>query len=666
MQYIVPAQCGRIVARFAALTAAVALALAALLTLAPASAQAKSYSMPQVSIDATVMPNGDLHVVEKRSFSFSGSYSAVWWNFEASDVEKKDRHGYTVNKVKIKIGDGKNQTVQSVPFHTEWRDSGGPGTTAWSYDKKKTSLYLFFSATDTDMTATIDYTVDQAAIAYEDVGEIYWKYVGSGWEQDSQNVTCTIHTPLPLNTKVSAGDNLRAWGHGPLNGTVSVTDKGTVVYQVDRIAAGHYGEARVVFPVEWLTKLPASAKKAHGDELGLGTILKEEQNWADASNAQRVGSLLFIAAFIVISLLLLVWTVVSFLRHGREFKPRFTEQYWRDVPDKDLHPAVVGRCWRFRKQSTQDLTATLMHLSAKGAVAINKGTFEKKGLLGRKKQVDDVVLTRIPDQVAALTDELDRDAVRLVFDTAAGGADSIRIADFQAYAKDHARTFTADVEAWQGKLTARAMQADLFEPKGPHRRTVMNLVAGIYALAGIVICIVALNFVPLTAVLPTSLVMIVFARFMDRRTQKGADLQARCEALRNWLRDFTRTDEQPPTGVKVWGEFMVYAYLFGVADQVIKQLKVEMPQLFDDDAMVIGGVGYMPFYWYLAPAGASSLAPAADLFQQAVDNSLESVQAAASAASGGFAGGGMSDDGGLGGGFSVGGGGGFGGGGGAR
>lgn len=580
----------------AGLLVAFMLALAAL-ALAPVTAQAKSYTMPQVDIDATVMPNGDLHVVEKRTFSFSGDYSVMRWYFEASDVDKGDRHGYSVNSVKIKFAGAKNQAVSSVPFQTEWRDSGNPGTTAWSYDRKRTTLYLFFSATDTDMTATIDYTIKQAAIAYEDVGEIYWKYVSGGWDADSQDVTCTLHTPVPLNAKAADNDSLRAWGHGPLDGSVSIANDGTVLYRADRIAAGHYGEARVVFPVEWLTKLSASAKKAHGDELGLESILQEEQNWADASNTQRVAGLLFIAVFIIISLVLLAWTVITFLRHGREPKPTFTEPYWRDVPDKDLHPALVGRCWRFRKQSADDLTATLMHLSAIGAVAITEAPSGEEGLPEQRTRQDDFCLTRIPEQAEALTDELDRDAMALVFDQAAHGEDSIRLSELQAYAKEHPEPFARQVEAWQGKLTTRVEQAGLFEPKGEHRRTRMNVVAGIYAVAGIAVCVVAGNFVPLAAVLPTCLVMIVFARFMDRRTQKGADIQARSEALCNWLCALTRMDEQLPTDMKAWAELMVYAYLFGISDEVIEQLQAVMPQLFDDDATAIDAYRYMSFPW---------------------------------------------------------------------
>ena len=65
------------------------------------------------------------------------------------------------------------ETLDPVTFRAAWRDSGGPGTDAWSYDSAQTSLYVFFNAEDQDMTVTIDYTVKEAAIAYQDVGEVY-------------------------------------------------------------------------------------------------------------------------------------------------------------------------------------------------------------------------------------------------------------------------------------------------------------------------------------------------------------------------------------------------------------------------------------------------------------------------------------------------------------
>ena len=134
------------------------------------------------------------------------------------------------------------------------------------------------------------------------------------------------------------------------------------------------------------------------------------------------------------------------------------------------------------------------------------------------------------------------------------------------------------------------------------------------------------------------------------------------KALRNWLTDFSSLDERPPTDVKVWGEFMVYAYLFGVADQAIKQLQTTMPQLFEYDGSM--GMTYMPWwFWYTGghTAAGSAMPSVSDMLQTSMTNTMSTAQAALSGASGNF-----SSGGGFGGGFSGGGGGGFGGGGGAR
>ena len=62
--------------------AALALAFACF-CFTPQQAYAKSYEMPHTTINATVQPNGDLHVVEQRTFDFSGTFTAVWWNFDS-------------------------------------------------------------------------------------------------------------------------------------------------------------------------------------------------------------------------------------------------------------------------------------------------------------------------------------------------------------------------------------------------------------------------------------------------------------------------------------------------------------------------------------------------------------------------------------------------------
>ena len=175
-------------------------------------------------------------------------------------------------------------------------------------------------------------------------------------------------------------------------------------------------------------------------------------------------------------------------------------------------------------------------------------------------------------------------------------------------------------------------------------------------MAGIAIAVFMSNFIPLIFMLPTAIAIGVIANYLPRRSVRGNNLVAKCKALRNWLRDFSTLDERPPTDVKVWGEFMVYAYLFGVAKQAIEQLRKTQPQLFQVDHMY--GDTYVPWWgWYTSyESGANAGMPdvgsfLSSSFNQAVKTANEAIQAESSGS-------------GSGGGFSSGGGGGFGGGGG--
>ena len=167
------------------------------------------------------------------------------------------------------------------------------------------------------------------------------------------------------------------------------------------------------------------------------------------------------------------------------------------------------------------------------------------------------------------------------------------------------------------------------------------------------------NFLMVIPGVITMIFLLIISRFMERRTQKGADAYAKCEALKRWLKDFSRLKERPVLDIKVWGEFLVYAYLFGVADEVIDELRDTVPELFTEDATLAASSYYVPWWYIYSTHSMTNGMPSfANSFASSINQSVAAVQ---SAASGNF-----SSGGGFGGGFSGGGGGGFGGGGGAR
>lgn len=646
----------RITTIFCIALACAALMLAAI-TAAPQQAHAKSYTMPEVNISADASTDASLNVIETRTFNFDGNFTAVWWTFSGLPVDASLK----VNGAYISYAGTPGDTMvplDEVSFNLKWRDEGGPGRDSFSLDSPKNTVYVFFDAADEIVNIKLDYTIVNGVTAYKDVGEVYWKYVSDQWAEASENITMTLRVPVPAGTTVTPGDNVRAWGHGPLTGDVKVNPDGTVLYTADKVNTGRFAEARVVFPRDWLTNLSNPSELSYANVLKLDQILEDEQRWADDANRDRAFSLALVIACVVLSVLLILLAIWKFIQYGKEYKPDFTDEYWRDVPSKDDHPLTMARLWRWNREDRNDFSTEIMWLAHQGAVTINQGTFDEKG-----KLVEDYYLVKVPAVAETLRDPIDIATMQFLFHTIAKDTDSLWFKTIEAYGKKHPERFVDKMKTWQGTISAVVNKRDFFEIKGNKWQTYLFVIAVLYAIVGVGLCMWLENFLPLIAVIPTAIVLFVFASNMPRRSREANNLFAKCEALKKWLVNFTALDERPPTDVKVWGEFMIYATVFGVAKQVIKELRVSVPEIFDDGSASVH-TGYVPWWvWYgsgVVHSGVTMPSPA-DMLQQSVSNTFSTAEAAISAASGS-----SSSGGGFGGGFSGGGGGGFGGGGGAR
>ena len=133
-----------------------------------------------------------------------------------------------------------------------------------------------------------------------------------------------------------------------------------------------------------------------------------------------------------------------------------------------------------------------------------------------------------------------------------------------------------------------------------------------------------------------------------RYTQEGAELRARCVALKRWFEDFTRLGEAAPGDVVLWNKLLVLAVALGVSDRVLEELAAATPREFEDD--YVGGY-YYPAWWWVRSHG--SLGSPANTLNTVSPLSLAQIASSSDSSGGGF-----------GGGFSGGGGGGAGGGGG--
>lgn len=617
-----------------------------------AFASDRSYEITKVDIDATLDEDGTLHVVETRTFDFDGSFHGVYWNIPTGYNSDNGKN------VEVSVTSaGESTTGSLVPFSRS--GAGDDGTFAVTDQGDVTQLKIYSAHEDEKASFTISYDATGIASRWSDTGELYWKFVSDGWDVKSQNVTCTLHLPVPAGESVSAGDNVRAWGHGPLDGSVSFSGN-DVVFTSPGVGTSEYAEMRVTFPETWVAQMEQGAMGR------LDSILSDEQRWADEANARRARARALVygtgAVALAAAVATVVLTVAKKRRYNRDNEPDFKDRYFRDVPTAD-HPAVLGALYNGGSVEGKELTATLMRLTDSGLIKLEKVTTKKRGVFGDKVR-EDYRITKLAgvsgtggSAEAKASRAVDSRTLSLLFKTISDDGQRLYFSHIESFAKEEPELYHDAYERWEKEIEGKYLER--FEDgdgEGNGR--------GWLVFAGIFDCLLALGLfvaylvfdasLPLLIGVPVLLVAVSVGAFvtaanMKRMNREGIEVAAKLRALRNWLSEFTHLSEAVPDDVILWNRLLVMAVVLGVADKVIEQLRATMPQVLDDPALM-STYGWYYYGWH------EGRAPA-DVFAKSLDSAHHVSQAALAASSDSSGGGG-------GGGFSGGGGGGFGGGGG--
>ena len=440
---------------------AAAFALLSALCVNPAQALADSYAYG-VEIQAQVQANGDLKVSERRLFELDDDVNGVYWTIPFATNQQGLTSTVSIDGVSITdyAEGGEPRSFQRV----DAAENGQDGVYTTSTDNEALELKVFTPHEDGDVFyATVDYTLTGAVMAWSDTAELYWQFIGPDWEDDSEIVGVLVRFDGAADSGVAAlaGGNLRAWGHGPLDGSVTLdAAEPLVMLDMPRVQAGEFAEARVVFPTAWVPELAAS------DEARLSTILAEEKAWADEANARREQARTIVGAGstaqVSISAIFLI--IVGYLKftRGRSPKPVFQETYFRDVPSAD-HPAVIAAFMENGDVPDRAFVATLMKLTDERVIALEVQTVERNGLLGTKEE--EQYCLRLLNRAAA-TDPIDRAALQLYFGDASDGVTEVPFDQVKYRAEHDTEAYKELVDDFKAEISAQLEQRSLVQNDG--------------------------------------------------------------------------------------------------------------------------------------------------------------------------------------------------------
>ncbi len=531
--------------------------------------------------DVTLNSDGSANVVETWRISIEDT-NTLFKTFEIDSSKYKEITDVKVQEVKSS-GNVDFRKINQYKYHVDKNCYY-----ALVY-KGKFEIAWGVHAEDVTRTYKISYKIIDAVKNYNDCSEFYWQFVSTDSEIPANKVTGTIKLP----NIVENSEDLRVWAHGPLNGNVKKDSNDTVSFEVEGLEENTMLEARIVTP-----RLVFGINNNTSNEYKLQSILEQEQEWADKANRRREEIRLrqenmrktMITTCIVFNLIGLVLAVIivkkiykyhNKLKEIPKIKPEQEIEYYRDMEGNET-PAEAAFIYYFKNTGIQYnmskiISATMLDLCMKKHI-------EFEIVPNKKNQIKVILKKDFPEGLAR--DE--RLIYELLQKVASKETNSFTMKDFEKYASRH----SSSVLGTFSKIEKIAK--DLQEENGNYSKESVAK-SNSWSTKGVgYVFLAILSVISMWLLIIPAIVAAVYSFKIASRyntlTQKGVNRKEELQGLKKYMEEFSMIDDKTVPELVLWEKYLVYATVFGIADKVLKQLKVVYPQITEGD---LAGYTYM-------------------------------------------------------------------------
>ena len=509
----------------------------------PAVAQSKSLVWERFDVDIDVLANGDIHVCEYQSIRFTeGTFTFGYRNLPKRYYSYADQW---------QITDSTNRSyVESL---------GGDEPYTFTVDESSSGYeirWYFAPIANDGERYDLCYTVHDALRYYDNGDQIWWKAIYG--DRSFPVLAGQVRVNVP------EGAQIEEWA-AYINGTdardmaeAKIIDGGkTAVFDLtDRLNGGRDFEVRVQF--------------SHG--VVAGTV-QPWQERADRQAAELEERLAYLAkwgpiaalGFGAFGFLLLLGGPAAlyalWYRFGRDKPVEMVADYLPEPPDM-LPPGMVGTLLD-EHADMEDILATLVDLARRKRISITEERSE--GFLRSatdyiyRKERDDVELHPYEEQL-----------LRSIF----GSKESVRLSDLK-------NQFYVKLPKIKKSLYQAVVDEGLF-PRSPDSTRsmygvlamvmIVMAVAGGFALLKIFGELTTISVFPAIGLGATALGMLILSRHMPKKTDEGAEIAARWEAFRNYLKNIDKYSDLEAQK-EIWDQWLPYAIAFGFEREYIRRFE---------------------------------------------------------------------------------------------
>lgn len=369
---------------------------------------AKSYSIENMDIQASILEDGSLSIKQSITYDFNGSYNGIYItipfklnDYERDEVNKNISNNNIYNGNAVSVN---NITDSGGIVYTEtyYATNGEIGVYTIDKDSEKYTIKVYSPSQDTKKTFIINYNISNVCVNHADIGELYYNFIGGKWDVDIKKLNIDILLP---NNKTK--EDLYAFGHGPYNGVVTIVSENKVNFKIDNVKKGQYVAARVLFNKD---NIRNSSKVVSTN--ALTRIMQEEKNiYENKENKQKFNNKVLI--FTVI--LFIYWIILLFIY---EKDKKYVATYsGEEELFKKYNPLIAGCIQGSREVLARDIIAVILNL-------IDKKTIEMDVIPAiKEKEPYKYILKKSKQNIEM--DEIEKYIYEWLF----GKKDSINLAD---------------------------------------------------------------------------------------------------------------------------------------------------------------------------------------------------------------------------------------------
>lgn len=381
-------------------------------------------------------------------------------------------------------------------------------------------------------TYQVKYKIDKFVANLEDADMIYWTLVPYDFSVEPKNVYIKIYSDFRYE------DTLDVWGYGKkgapcyvYDGYIEMTTNG------ERLGSSEYLTILVKFPKD-------TFNKTNPLERNFDYYMGEAEKGAEKYKENKIKNVFYIIFGLLFAygpvILIILVSILSSKNAGKNYYNKCTfgpagRKVRKDIPNfreipckKDIIRAYwVAYHYRLSNKKEDFLGAVLLKWIKNDNVRVERVTV-------KKKEVTNIIFNKAPNsnlmednlyswmQEAAKDDKLEKD-------------------EFSAWCKSHyskiLKWFT-EVLDYESKMLVNEDKATVVKS---------NWIVGDKYL-------------------------------IDDSMMEEAEQLA---GLKNFLKEFSRIDEKQPIEVKLWDEYLMFAQIFGMADEVAEQFKKLYPEVIE-------------------------------------------------------------------------------------